>query len=595
MIHPSRLRSATCLLAASFLATPAFAQFNEQWASFTPDPTLIVGPAVSSSTLETDLAWGDLDQNGLVDLVVARVQPIMGGGKRTNLLLMNESGVLVDRTSTLASASDVPGDQGFLTPTADRDVVVADLNGDGWLDVVTAVGFGLISDGKAVSHPRVYLNQGSDLSGAWLGLRYEESRIPTLINFVSGLAVVGRFNAVAAGDVDGDGDTDLYFGDHDASPSSPFGGEPANFDTDDRLFLNDGNGFFTDVTMLTLTPAIISSSFCNSAAIADFNGDGMMDIAKQTNGTPQGALATVAYGNPALPGTFSAPQGVHGGAAYSISTGDLNGDGRVDMIVSENGLDGVAYNTATSGGQVVWSPLTPFEFLTGGDDSYAANSLAVDLDGDGRQEVLIADVDPQVAGTNRRLHIYHNRGNAPGGQAILREEREQAGAGGWIGFVGMTEANLKGTHDIASFDVNGDGLKDLIISRAAGTLVWRRDPWCQTDLGQGTAGIDLSVCGDKLATGSEAQLKLQTTLPLTSGFLLVSLSANPTFIPEIQNTVVAWPPAFISVITTDASGAVSFPISGGGGPGTVIGQCLILNGLPSLLSPSNAVEVALLP
>lgn len=595
MLHPHFLKAATGLAVAGLLAQSAAAQLNDQWTSFTAAPALINAPAVSSSTLETDLAWGDLDQNGLVDLVVARVQPIMQGGTRTNMLLMNEGGVLVDRTGTLASASDVPGDLGFSTPTSDRDVVVVDVNGDGWLDVVTAVGFGLVAQPKHISHPRVYVNLGADLSGTWLGLRHEDARIPTLINFVSGLPVAARFNAVAAGDVDGDGDVDLYFGDHDGSPSNPFGGEPANLDTNDRLFINDGNGFFTDATMMAMTPAAVVSNFCNSAAIADFDGDGLADIAKQTNGVPGGAAATVVYGNGGPTASFGNPQTAYAGSAYAISTGDLNNDGRLDLVVSENGKDGVVYNTGTSGGQVNWSPLVQFNFLSGGDDSFAANSLVADLDGDGLQDVLIADVDPQISGFNRRLHIYHNRGVQSSGAALLREEREVAGAGGWIGAPGLTEADLKGTHDIAWFDVNGDGMEDLIISRSVGTQVWLRDPWCQTDLGFGTPGIDISICGDKYATGSEVQLKLQTSTPSTLGYLLLAPVANPTFIPEIQNTVVAWPPSYFQLMATDGNGEINITHPGGGSANSIIVQFLMFNGLPSLLSPSNAVEVTVLP
>lgn len=595
MLHSDLFKAATGLALVGLCANSATAQLNDQWTSFTAAPGLISAPTISSSNFETDLAWGDLDQNGLVDLVVARVQPIMQGGTRTNMLLMNEGGVLVDRTGTLASASDVAGDLGFSTPTADRDVVVVDVNGDGWLDVVTAVGFGLVAQPKHISHPRVYINLGADVSGNWLGLRHEDARMPTLINFVSGLAVAARFNAVAAGDVDGDGDVDLYFADHNGSPSSPFGGEPATLDTNDRLFLNDGNGFFTDATMLTMTPAGVVSNFANSAVIADFDGDGANDIAKQTNGVPGGAAATVVYNNGAPSPTFSNPQTAYTGSAYSISTGDLNNDGRLDLVVSENGQDGIVYNTATSGGQAVWSPLIPFNFLSGGDDSFASNSLVADLDGDGLQDVLIADVDPQISGFNRRLHIYHNRGVQPSGAALLREEREVAGAGGWIGAPGLTEADLKGTHDIAWFDVNGDGMEDLIISRQAGTQVWLRDPWCQTDLGQGTPGIELSICGDKYATGSEVQLTLKTSTPFTPGYLLLAPAANPTFIPEIQNTVVAWPPTFFQLMPTDANGEINITHPGGGSASSIIVQFLMFNGLPTLLSPSNAVEVTVLP
>ena len=573
------------------LAAPAQAQFGDEWVEFQPDPSRITGATISSPNQETDLAWGDLNKDGLTDLVVARVEPILGEGKRSNLLMMNEGGVLTNRTSTLAVASDVPGDSGFLTQTADRDVVVVDVNGDDWLDVVFAVGFGQIGEAKAVSHPRVYINLGEDGGGNWLGLEYQESRIPTLINFLTGNPVVARFNAVAAGDVDGDGDVDLYFGDHDASSSSPFGGESAQLDTDDRLFLNDGNGFFTDATQAALTPQMIGSNFSNSAVIADANGDGQNEILKQSNNNAR--IQTI-YEDPLAPGTFNSLQTVYTGSPYYHSTGDLNADGRLDIIVSENGNDGIVYNTGNdANGEVVWSNLVPFDFLSGGDDSFASNSLAADLNGDGRQDVLISDVDPQISGFNRRLHIYHNRGNLPTGPALLREERQSAGAG-WIGFVGATTSDLQGTHDIAVFDIDGDGLDDLIISRNAGTLAWIREPVCQDDLGFGAAGIDLQVCGNELVEGATATATLTGGQPNALAVLLVSTATQSVFIPLINDSITAFPPLLQLPFTTDATGSVSVPIVGTPAAATLFLQFLAPNGGPTLFSPSNVVQLSLL-
>src|SRR5690606_21640 len=148
---------------------------------------------------------------------------------------------LTDLTAPYASSSDVPLDQGFLTATCDRAVVIADVNVDGWLDVVTATAQ---SDGdpKHLSHPRVYRNKGA-AGGSWGGLRHEDARIPQLLS-LTGLAVAPRFQDVTAGDVDGDGAPELHFVDFDIGVPA----QPVGHDFDDRLLRNDGFGYFSDIT-----------------------------------------------------------------------------------------------------------------------------------------------------------------------------------------------------------------------------------------------------------------------------------------------------------------------------------------------------------
>ena len=73
------------------------------------------------------LTVGDIDNDGDEDLICVRKEPFTSTGRDINILFMNEDGVLVDRTSVYAIASNVDGEQGFLTPTNDRDVKMADL------------------------------------------------------------------------------------------------------------------------------------------------------------------------------------------------------------------------------------------------------------------------------------------------------------------------------------------------------------------------------------------------------------------------------------------------------------------------------------
>jgi len=476
-------RSGLILAAAVLTAGPAFAQFNVQWVQFqnetatrllSDDPSLGI-----NDTEEKDYAWGDVDKDGDIDLVVVRKEPFTSPGRRVNVLFMNENGVLVNRTDEYATDTDVPGDLGFQTPTNDRDVVLADFNGDGWLDIATAV---TISDGlpKEISHPRIYVNKGA-VGGVWQGFRFEAARSPQLYvlkpngdpDFTK--PNPGRFCSIAAGDVDNDGDLDIFLGDYDSSGAGG-GGEPPGIDLNDRLWINDGNGFFTDSWQTRMSADMLLSAFSNSAAIADMNGDGLMDVVKDTAlNAPQ--FVGIAYNRPPNDNIFDIYQDAHDFAPYFVSVGDLNNDQKLDMVVTDDNEDRYRLNMGNDAlGRVNWSPAFTFSFPTGasyGDDGFGSQSLIVDLDQDGKKDVLISDVDVDISGCDRRMHIYHNLGGS-GGNVVLREEAEMSSAGsGWKGAVGFSPPSvLQGTHNVAAFDIDKDGDKDLVIGRCTGTSVW---------------------------------------------------------------------------------------------------------------------------
>jgi hypothetical protein len=475
------------------LAAPAQAQLNQQWLEFRNETSTRLSAAAglgASDPEEKDYAWGDVNRDGWVDLVVARKQPFSTAGRRPNVLFMNENGVLTDRTTEFASESDVPGDQGFLTATNDRDVVLADFNNDGWLDIATAVG---ISDGtpKELSHPRIYMNKGAP-GGVWQGFRFEAGRSPQLyVLQASGgpdLAqpYPGRFCSIAAGDVDNDGDQDLFLGDYDTG--NP--GEPSGKDLNDRLWINDGTGVFTDSYRTRMNTNMLSSAFSTAAVIADMNGDGAMDIVKDSglNADIVGPQSVrIAYNLPANPQSYDVLQAnAHLFAPYFVSVGDLNNDSKLDMVVTDDQADRYRLNTGNDGlTQVVWGPATGFTFASSiTDDGFGSQSAIVDFDQDGWKDVLISDVDvddptnsggtgtgcPGAAPT-RRLHIYRNQGNAP--NVTLREEAQASAAQtGWKGAVGLNFSDLRGTYHTAPFDIDRDGDDDLVIGRTCSTSVW---------------------------------------------------------------------------------------------------------------------------
>jgi hypothetical protein len=526
-------------LSAALVAGPAFAQFNVQWVTFqdetatrlvSADPTLGV-----NDTEEKDYAWGDVDKDGDIDLVVVRKEPFTSPGRRVNVLFMNENGVLVNRTDDYATDTDVPGDLGFQTPTNDRDVVLADFNGDGWLDIATAV---TISDGlpKEISHPRIYVNKGS-VGGVWQGFRFEAARSPQLYVLKANgdpdftKPNPGRFCSIAAGDVDLDGDIDLFLGDYDSSGAGG-GGEPDGIDINDRLWINDGNGFFSDSYQTRMSASMLLSAFSNSAAIADMNGDGFMDVIKDTALNPPQYVG-IAYNKGPDPVVFDILDTPHTFAPYFVSVGDLNNDKKLDMVVTDDGDDRYDLNTGNDAlGRALFPVSRTFAFPTGasyGDDGFGSQSLIVDLDQDGWKDVLISDVDVDISGCDRRMHIYHNLGNAP--NVTLREEAETSSAfSGWKGAVGFSPPSvLEGTHNVAAFDIDKDGDKDLVIGRCTGTSVWinTSNPCKTIKYGQSlpnSTGLPAVIASTGVPAGSVNNLVLTVNQlpPGAKGVLLMS-------------------------------------------------------------------------
>ena len=414
----------------------------------------------TADTQEKDIAIGDVDKDGDMDLVVVRKQPYTTEGRRRNVLFLNEGGVMVDRTAEYVTAAD-DGGQGFLDLTNDRDVELVDVNLDGWLDIVTAttLGQGLP---KTISHPRVYINLGNDGLGKWLGFEYQEARIPTLPS-------APNFCSVGAGDVTGDGAPDLYFTDYLNN-------------LEDRLLINDGNGFFTDETALRLTPGFEESYFGTAAEICDLNGDGMGDIIKNNAlgcASPFFCVGIYHFPNDGT-GYFTGGifQDIHDleSQCYYFDVGDLNNDNRLDVFIVKDSQDRVYYNTGTlPNGLITATSMAVSSPRTTG---FGGNTHMADLDNDGDLDVGVADIDVDIPGCSREMTIFENLGNFPSPSLVDP-------------FPAAQDQNYNvSTFDFAFIDINGDGWLDIWQGTCTGTQVLINQPPCAADLdGDGFVGI----------------------------------------------------------------------------------------------------------
>ena len=428
MPHVVHRSVAGALAGAIFLLSPAAVRAGD-WVEFV-DATatrLVAESAVGTGDVEEkDFAIGDLDRDCRTDLVVVRKTPFSNAGGRRNVLFMNEGGVLTDRTATLAPA--------FLDATDDRDVQLADFDGDGWLDIVTAGTFSEV--------PRILMNQGRDQKGVWLGVAYDPGRIPAF-------TPPPKFCSVAVGDVSGGLGPDLYFTDYENG-------------LEDRLLINDGGGFFSDETSTRLTPAMASSVFGTSSQIADFNLDGSNDIVKVNssgNAPPPGTSPPISILYNDGGGEFTFQDDIYDVAPYQVAAADFTQDGRLDLLVVDDGQDRYLVNTGNDAqghaeftqSTVGSSPGTAF---------FGGSSRFADFDGDGILDAIVADVDTDIAGFGGRLVLLRGQGTPPN---VALVDPLAGATRSWT---------AQGTFDAVGMHVDQDGNLDLVVGAFDGTRVF---------------------------------------------------------------------------------------------------------------------------
>lgn len=430
---------AACALAAGLplAAPPPAGAGGGDWVTFVDETAtrIVSDPEVGVSDIrEKDIISGDVDKDGDTDIVVVRKIPFTNAGGFRNVLFMNENGVMTDRTATLAPD--------FLDPTDDREVDLADVDGDTWLDIVTA--------GTFNEQPRILINLGS-VGGVWQGYDYQPLRLPVLL---SPTGNGPKFCGLGVGDVTGDGRPDLYFTDYENN-------------LEDRLLINDGLGFFTDETAARTTPVMVASQFGTDADIADMNGDGFNDIVKTNSlgsggdlgAGPDGEVPAVSILYNDGTGNFTFQDFIYTSAPYMSEPADFTQDSRLDLFVVDDGQDRYLINTGNnaqgravfSSNQVSPSPNTNF---------FGGNVKFADLDDDGILDVLVADVDTDAPGCGRQLVLLQGQGTPP---AITYSDPLGGGSRPWT---------PDGTFDVEALHINNDGALDLWIGTCDGTLVF---------------------------------------------------------------------------------------------------------------------------
>jgi hypothetical protein len=315
-----------------------------------PQPVSLFAPQQTFGTGSSpvSVALGDVNGDGLPDLIVAN----QGSGTAS---------VLLNTTAAGASAPSFAPHQDFVTGSRPLSVALGDVNGDGRPDLLVA-------------------NSLSNTASVLLNTTAAGASTPSFAaqqTFATGTGP----DSVAVGDVNGDGTPDLLVAN--------------NLDNTASVLLNTtAAGASTPSFAPQQTFATGSSPF--SVAVGDVNGDGTPDllVANNLDNTASVLLNTTAAG--ASTPSFAPHQDFATGIfPFSVAVGDVNGDGTPDLLVA-NGVSSTVSvllnTTAPRSGTASFAPHQ--DFATG---SIPIAVALGDVNGDGRPDLLVANSSSNTA------------------------------------------------------------------------------------------------------------------------------------------------------------------------------------------------------
>ena len=295
------------------------------------------------------LATADVNGDGVADVFITGTV-----GQAGELFLGRKDG-------SFAPAADQPW-----AAAADADDVgaaFADLNGDGHPDLFISAGGVQYDRGHALLNDRVYLNDGHGKFSL-----APEGTVP---------ADGESTGAVATGDFDGDGKADVFVGGRVVPGHYP--DTPRSF-----LYRNDG-GKLVDVTD-DVAPGLRGIGLVTAAVWADVDGDRKPDLLVATE---WGAVSYFRNTGRKLENQ-TAKAGLAGVTGWwtALAVADVNGDGRLDFIAGNTGLNTKYHASATE----------------------PAVLYAGDLDGSGRTQLIEAQYDGgklvPVRGRSKLAYAY---------------------------------------------------------------------------------------------------------------------------------------------------------------------------------------------
>lgn len=349
-------------------------------------------------------------------------------------------------------AGGVPADLQYIQP------IHADLNGDGKEDLVFTGVAGNVT---------VALSKGDGTFAA-----------PVSVNLPSTLACPVYYGA--AGDVNGDGKTDLvipYGGDVACGSAN---GAPSGF----YVLLGKGDGTFA-------TPAFTQAGMeLYSTTLADINGDGRLDLILDDGPFASGSGFSILLATSNGDGTFGSPSTILPNYLVSnVAVGDINGDGKADLVLSAEEVQGSTIVTGgiltiTGNGDGTFNP--PSLIATG---NFFWGMKLADMNTDGNPDIVAT-----LYSTNGQPKDYYGMVTLLG-----------LGNGQFSGPVNQLES-LDGTLPQVGNFYNDNAL-DVMTESGYGPALF---------IGQGASNLALAVSASSAAFGATETLTASVTAGMSN-------------------------------------------------------------------------------